>query len=218
MLEFLEQLGEHIREFIESVGYVGVALMMLLENVFPPIPSELVLPYAGFLVSDGEFNFVGVWIASQVGAVGGAVILYYVGKFGSDTLARRFLAKYGRWFGVSMADYDRSLLFFDKYGEVIILGGRLIPIVRSLISLPAGADHMPLRKFLTYTAIGTGIWNFILIFAGMQLGENWERVIGVVEQYQKVVIVLVVLAVAAFIGYRLMLYLRRDTAPEPQSE
>src|SRR5690606_41553156 len=104
---------------------------------------------------------------------------------------------------LSAKDYDYTLKFFDKYGEVIVFTGRLIPIVRSLVSVPAGADRMPMRKFLPYTFLGSATWNGILIFAGMKLGDNWEKVIDFVERYQKITIVVIAIGVVAFVAYRL---------------
>jgi membrane protein DedA with SNARE-associated domain len=191
VFEILDQLGSHIQEFIVSAGYLGILVVMLLEVVFPPIPSELILPYSGFLVSQSKFSFLGVWLTSVLGSVLGALILYYIGQWAGDHVIRGFLQRYGRWLTLSEKDYDRTLQAFDKHGNLIVLFGRLIPIIRSLVSLPAGADHMPLRQFLTYTFIGSGIWNGLLIGAGLVLGENWERVMETVEAYQLLTMIVV---------------------------
>jgi membrane protein DedA with SNARE-associated domain len=218
-MDFLHELGTHIQNFMVDAGYPAIFLLMVLEVVFPPIPSELVLPYAGFLVGQDKMNFVGVWVSSQLGAVAGALLLYYIGQLASDHMIRGFLQKRGRWIGISENDYDRTLRVFQRYGEIIILGGRLIPIIRSLVSIPAGADHMPMRKFLLYTVIGTGIWNFILVFAGMQLGENWGKVEDLVTQYQKAVIVVGSLVIVVFLVWwvrRMMQMWRQPPAESMQ--
>lgn len=209
MSELFSQLAETIQNIIETIGYPGIALVMFLENVFPPIPSELVMPFAGFLTVEGELNFIGVWIAGTIGSVLGAVVLYYLGWWAGEAVVRRFLQRYGRVVGVSEKDYDRALRFFDKYGEAIVFFGRLIPIIRSIISIPAGADRMPMPKFLLFTTLGAAIWTGILAYAGRALGENWEDVIGVVEQYQTItVIVIVVLGV--ILGGRWLLSMYRS--------
>jgi membrane protein DedA with SNARE-associated domain len=207
MSRILEQLGEFIQSLILQLGYPGVAIIMFTENVFPPIPSELVMPFAGFLVGRGEMSFVGVWLAGVVGSVLGAVVLYYIGMWLGDAVVRGFLRRYGKWIGMSEGDYDRALRFFERYGSAVVFFGRVIPIVRSIISLPAGANHMPLPRFLLFTALGSAIWSGALAYAGVVLGENWEQVIEFVDSYQTltlvVVGVIVVLLVAAFIYYKL---------------
>lgn len=220
MGDLLSNLADTIENIIETLGYPGIALVMFLENVFPPIPSELVMPFAGFLTADGgELNFFGVWIAGTIGSVLGAVVLYYLGWWASDTVVRRFLNRYGRLIAISEKDYDRALHYFDKYGEIIIFVGRLIPIIRSIISIPAGADKMPMPKFLLFTTLGASIWTGILAYAGRVLGDNWEDVIGVVEQYQKVTIVvfaIIGVGVVAFWGRN---FLRsRQNSEQPASE
>lgn len=203
MLDILHDLGKIVQDIILDFGYPGIIFVMFLENVFPPIPSELVLPFAGFQVAEGNFNLIVVWIASVIGSLAGAIVLYYIGVWAGEHVVRQFLRRFGKWFMLSESDYDRALHFFDKYGEVIVFTGRLMPIIRSLISVPAGADRMPMPKFLLYTTLGSALWNGILIVAGWQLGENWEKVMDAVEQYQNLVIVVIVLAVLAFGAYRL---------------
>ena len=189
MSGLLDQLASFIQDLILALGYPGVGLIMLVENVFPPLPSELVMPFAGFVVGQGKLSFLGVWVAGTIGSVLGAVVLYYIGMALGDTVVRRFLRRYGRWITVSEADYDRALKFFAKYGPGIVFFGRLLPLVRSLISLPAGAQKMPLPKFLLYTTFGSAIWSGLLGYAGLLLGENWEAVTLLIEQYQELTVI-----------------------------
>ena len=189
MSGLLDQLASFIQDLILALGYPGVGLIMLVENVFPPIPSELVMPFAGFVVGQGKLSFLGVWIAGTIGSVLGAVVLYYIGIALGDTVVRRFLRRYGKWITVSEADYDRALKFFEKYGTGIVFFGRLLPLVRSIISLPAGAQKMPLPKFLLYTTLGSAIWSGLLGYAGLLLGENWEDVTLFIEQYQELTVI-----------------------------
>lgn len=189
MAELAAQLAELIQALVRTIGYPGVAIVMFAENVFPPIPSELVMPFGGFLAgTDPHFSFFGIWLAGVIGSVAGALALYFVGYWAGDNVIRTFLRRYGRWLTISEADYDRALRFFHKYGSAMVFFGRLIPLVRSLISVPAGADHMPLPKFVLLTALGSSIWNGALVTAGMVLGENWEQVLTFMERYQSLTI------------------------------
>jgi membrane protein DedA with SNARE-associated domain len=202
--ELLGNLAEWIKQLIETLGYPGIVLVMALENVFPPIPSELVMPLAGFMAAEGTFNLGAVIVAGMIGSVIGALALYYLGLWANEPIIRAFVRRWGRYALISENDLDVSLSYFSRYGEAVIFFGRLIPIVRSLISVPAGMQRMPLPRFLLFTVIGTTIWSAILTIAGWMLEENYERVAGVVERYQSLVILLVVLAVAAFLYLRVV--------------
>ena len=203
MDELLAWIQQVIDTVITTLGYPGIALVMFAENVFPPIPSELVMPFAGFQVATGEMNFVVVLIAGTIGALLGALVLYYVGLWSNETIVRRFVRRYGRFFLVSEDDIDRALDYFTRYGHVIVFFGRLIPLIRSLISLPAGMNRMPMAKFLLWTTAGTLIWNVLLTVAGMVLAENWQNILGFVDQYEAVMLTLMALALAYFVFTRL---------------
>lgn len=204
MGDILGRIGEWIQTVIETLGYPGIVFVMALENVFPPIPSELVMPLAGFIAREGRLNIYGVIIAGMIGSVLGALLLYYLGRWANETVIRRFIRRFGRFLFISEQDLDRSLSFFHRHGEAVIFFGRLIPIIRSLISVPAGMDGMPLPKFLFYTVLGTTIWSGVLSYAGWLLQSQWERVGGVVEQYQNVVLAIVALAVLFFVYRRVI--------------
>lgn len=200
MAEILDKLSILIEDIIAALGYPGITLVMFLENIFPPIPSEIVMPFAGFLVADnGEMTFPGIVIAGALGSVLGALVIYYVGVWADDLVIRRFIRRYGRYFTVSEQDLDRALSFFDRYGEAIVFFGRLIPIIRSLISLPAGMKRMPLRRFLLFTALGTAIWTALLSAAGVILKENWEDILTLIDSYQMVTLVVVGAAVLVLV-------------------
>ena len=216
MAEIMEWLQETITAIINAMGYLGIALVMFAENIFPPIPSELVMPFAGFGVAEGTQNFILVLIAGTIGAVVGAVVLYYLGVWADELIVRRFIRKYGRFFLLTEADIDRTLDIFQRRGEAVVFFGRLIPIVRSLISIPAGMNRMPMWKFLTWTTLGALIWNIILTTAGYFLGENWEQVIGFVKQYEKVIVGVVLLGIAYFVYHRL--FKRGKPAPALDQE
>jgi membrane protein DedA with SNARE-associated domain len=210
MAQLMEQVGIWIEQIITALGYPGIAFVMFAENVFPPIPSELVMPFAGFLVGRGESNFILAVISGTLGSVLGAVVLYYIGVWAGDAIVRKIIVRYGRILMLSEKDYDRALDFFGRYGSPVVFFGRLIPIIRSLISIPAGMERMPLPKFLFFTALGSAIWTTVLCYAGVILGENWENVLAIVKQYERVVLVLLVVVFIGFVGW-LIMRRRRDT-------
>lgn len=212
MAEILDQLSVIIREIIMALGYPGISLVMLTENLFPPIPSELVMPFAGFLVAEVRLSFAGVMVAGTLGAVAGATALYYVGVWLDEPVIRRFVRRFGRYFLISEEDLDRALAFFDRYGELVIFFGRLIPIIRSLISIPAGMNRMPLLKFLVFTTLGATIWNTILTVGGWWLGANWEQIIGYIKQYERLTLVALALAVVVFVVVRVRNLLSKRAA------
>lgn len=189
-----------IVSLMDTLGAPGVGIAILLENLFPPIPSEVVLPLGGFTVAQGSLRFLPVFIWATVGSVVGAYALYGIGAWlGAERL--RAIADW-MWL-VKASDVDKALAWFDKYGRPSILFGRLIPGIRSLISIPAGLDRMNLLTFGLWTILGSAVWNFILIFLGFKLGENWEAVTGYIDQYSKVVYVILILLLVWFFVYLL---------------
>lgn len=195
MTSFLGDLAGWATDVIEKLSYFGLALIIALENVFPPIPSEAVLPLAGFLTGQGRMNYFGAVLAATIGAVVGALVLYGIGYWFGDARLRWLVRKYGRLLGVSEGDLDKANAWFDKHEGMAVLICRVVPIVRSLISIPAGIRRMPILPFIGYTALGAGVWNSILIGAGWALGDNWDEVEQYVGYLQYVVIVAVVAAV-----------------------
>ena len=188
---------------VESIGYLGVALIVALENVITVIPSELVLPLAGFLASQGRLWLPGVVVAATVGSVAGALVMYAFGYWLGEPRVRVLVRRYGRWVFVSESDLDRALEWFREHGALAVLVGRLVPSVRSLVSIPAGICHMALGRFAAYTAIGSAIWNSALIGLGWLLGENWPVVSVYARWLEYAVLVVVALAVLWFIWRRL---------------
>ena len=159
-------------------GYAVLALLMLVENLFPPIPSEVILPLAGASVARGTLGFELALLAATAGSVAGAVLLYGLGRFGG----RPLLLRHGRLLRLSPSRLDRADQWFDRHGVKLVLAGRLIPGARSVISIPAGAAQMPFALFVLLTVAGSAAWNAALIGAGLALGENWERASRLVGQ------------------------------------
>lgn len=190
----LQNIIDWVISIMEAIGSPGVGLAVFLENVFPPIPSEVILPLAGFTASQGSINVVAAFIWATVGSLTGAYFLYYLGA----AIGANRLRKIAAWMWlVKVEDVDNALAWFDKYGKASILIGRVIPGIRSLISIPAGIDRMNPLAFGLYTLLGSSIWNALLIYCGWVLGENWHAVEGVIDQYSKVVYALVALALVA---------------------
>lgn len=193
----LQNIIDWVISIMEAIGSPGVGLAVFLENVFPPIPSEVILPLAGFTASQGSINIVAAFIWATAGSLAGAYFLYYLGA----AIGAERLRKIAAWMWlVKVEDVNAALAWFDKYGKVSILVGRLIPGIRSLISIPAGIDRMNPLTFGIYTLIGSAIWNALLIYLGWTLGENWTLVEGFVDQYSSVVkVILVVIVVGVFV-------------------
>lgn len=169
-------MTEWIKNVMNTLGYPGIALLMLLENVFPPIPSELIMPLAGFTAKQGQLSLIGVVIAGMIGSVVGALPLYYLGKLVGEERLKDLADRYGRWLRISGKDIEKSERWFDEHGAKAVLFCRLVPGVRSLISIPAGIADMNLVPFLLFTALGSGVWAGILAYSGYLLAENYELV------------------------------------------
>lgn len=165
-----------IEDTITDLGYVGIVLLMAMENVFPPIPSELIMPLAGFTAERGDLSFLGVVMAGTAGSVLGAIPLYLLGWWVGALRLQSWVERYGKWVLLSPGDLERVDAWFDRYGTVAVLVCRVIPGVRSLISIPAGFSGMHFGLFLLYTTLGTTVWSMLLAYAGRLLGEHYYRV------------------------------------------
>ncbi|WP_322923670.1 DedA family protein [Paenibacillus campi] len=188
-----------ITNFMEQFGYAGIALIIALENVFPPIPSEIVLPFGGFMTTNSSLTIIGVIIAATIGSVLGAVILYGVGRLLDVERLEKIVERWGHILRVKKEDIYRADAWFDKYGYWTVLFCRMIPLVRSLISIPAGMSNMKFGLFLLFTTIGTVIWNSILVIIGATLGDNWQRITEFMDIYSSVAYVVIAVGGIGFI-------------------
>ncbi len=176
---------------ISNLGYLGIFILMALESMIFPIPSEVVMPFAGFLIAQGQFSFAGILIVSSLGSLAGSLLSYYIGKFGGHKL----ILKYGKYCLLDEHDLKKTETWFATKGEKTILIGRFIPVVRHLISIPAGVGKMNLRRFLLYTLLGATCWNMLLAYVGYVSGKNWT----VIRQYtEPVSIIVAILLVVGF--------------------
>lgn len=188
--------------FIEKMGYFGITVLMTLESMVAPIPSEAVMPFAGFSWYEGELSFWLIVLASTIGSIIGSLISYYIGAYGGRPLVRKF----GKYLLLNEHHLDQTERFFQKYGEKTIFFSRFIPVVRHLISIPAGVGRMRLGKFCLYTVVGAGIWNAFLTYLGYQLGSNWE----VIKRYTEVIDIFMVIGIITAIGYFIYRQKRRN--------
>lgn len=184
-----------IQSLIEMYSYGGIALLMFIENVFPPIPSELIMPLAGFFTTQGRLTLGGVIVAGTVGSLLGALPLYYAGKCAGYRRLHAWCNRHGRWIGLTGRDLDHANAWFERHGGKTVLLCRLIPGVRSLISVPAGIMKMPLPQFLLYTTIGSAAWSAALAYAGRSLGRNYEAVERFVGPISTGVVAIIVITI-----------------------
>ncbi|MFI6098008.1 DedA family protein [Lentzea sp. NPDC051213] len=193
-------LAEWAVELMESLGGVGAAVVVGLDNLFPPIPSELVLPLAGFSASKGVFSLPAALFWTTLGSVAGAVIVYLAGMMLGRERTRRLVARIPL---VSVTDFDKTEAWFTRHGTKAVFFGRMVPLFRSFISLPAGVERMNFPKFLVLTTLGSLIWNTVFVGAGFLLGENWHRVEGYAGIFQKLVLAALAVGVILFVVRRL---------------
>ena len=184
---------------MNSLGYLGIGLLMFAENLFPPIPSELIMPLAGFTVAKGKMNFTLAVLAGVIGTILGAFPWYYAGKILGEERLKSLADRYGKWITVSSQDIDKATRWFNRYGNKAVLLGRLVPGVRTLISLPAGLSNMPLAPFVIYSTLGTTAWVMLLTFLGFMLGEKYELVEQYLDPVSKIVLVFLIVAFIAWV-------------------
>ena len=173
-----EIISESVKENV-NLAYFVICFAMFLENIIPPIPSEIIMPLGGYFVYQGNLNFYILVIFGLIGTVLGALPWYYLGRFLNEKKLASFVDSKGKFIGISSRDLNKSKLWFDKYGVSLVFWGRLIPGIRTLISVPAGIELMPLKKFLVWTSLGSLIWIVLLTFLGFVLGENYK----IIESY-----------------------------------
>ncbi|MBN2624216.1 MAG: DedA family protein [Acidimicrobiales bacterium] len=200
----LTDLTDWVIDVIDKMSYLGVAFLVALENVFPPIPSEIVLPFAGVVARREGATLPGMIVAATAGSVAGALVLYGIAAAIGPERLRAFIARYGKWFRITLADIERAERWFDRRAVVAVLIGRCVPLIRSLVSIPAGFRRMPMPTFLLYTVIGSLIWNTGLIGAGYILGEEdrWRKIEDVMSYVQYVVIAGILGAIGWFVWTR----------------
>ena len=192
-----------IISIMNKFGYFGVFFLIAIENIFPPIPSEVILLFGGFMTTYSKINILGVIIASTLGSLVGALILYYIGKIlNKERLKKIVKGKIGKILRLKAKDIDKADEWFDTKGNKTVFFCRFVPILRSLISIPAGMSEMPMPKFLLYTTVGSVIWNSVLTIAGSIVGDKWETIVDIFDKYSHItLIVLIILFIGAIIYF-----------------
>ena len=207
--ELITQLPGLIGQAVEAnqwMGYGAIFAAMFLENLFPPIPSELIMPLGGFYVQQGQLQFLPVVLAGLLGTLLGALPWYGIGRVINEKRLEVWLSRHGRWIGISPAELARSRRWFNRYGTALVFWGRLVPGIRTLISVPAGIELMPFAPFLIWTTAGSLIWTLLLTLAGLGLGEGYSNVELWIDPVSKVVkgaLVIAVLAAVVWLGLRI---------------
>ena len=189
----MEQISQTFLQFIDQYGYAAVAILMAMENACIPIPSELILGFAGYLIFDERMTFTGAMIAGMVGGMLGSIFAYVVGKRGG----RPFVDKYGKYFLIKKSHVDLAQRWFDEYGIRAVFFSRMLPVVRTFISLPAGFARVDFAKFLAFTFAGSLPWTALILFAGMTLGENWQYLLELGHEFSLAFIISCIIIIAA---------------------
>lgn len=199
-------------DIMNSFGYFGIFFLIMIENVFPPIPSELILTFGGFMTVSSNMTVVGVIIAATLGSLLGAFILYGIGKLlNKERLIKIVTSKYGKLLRVKPKDIEAADKWFDTKGSITVLICRCVPIVRSLISIPAGMSDMPLPKFFLYTAIGSAVWNTFLVCVGAFAGDQKDAILAFIDQVSHIILIVLVIA---FVGFVIWFYKRKTNKKE----
>ncbi|AEI43088.1 DedA family protein [Paenibacillus mucilaginosus] len=206
-------MKQWITEFMSDFGYLGVFALIALESVFPPIPSELILTLSGFMTTTAGLSIWGVILSATAGSLAGALCLYAAGRRMSPARMESFVTRYGRLLRLKREDIRRAQSWFEAYGAWAVGIGRLVPLLRSLISIPAGSTSMKLSSFVLFTVLGSLIWNSVLVYAGAAVGASWENIAGVLDTYSHVVYAGIAVGVIFFL-WRLARRRSREEAGE----
>lgn len=195
----IEALSHFIIELIKSTNYLGIFVLMFLESALIPIPSEITMPFSGFLASKGDLSFIAIVAVGTLANLLGSLAAYYLGYFLEETVLLNLVKKYGKFILLSEHEYHRTEKWFKKYGDKIVLVSRLLPGIRTVISLPAGMFEMDIKKFVIYTTIGCLIWSFVLTYIGFVLGENWNSLEPIYRKFEFIIVALLILGVVLYI-------------------
>ncbi len=196
-------MTDWIISIMEQLGYFGIALLMFLDNVFPPIPSEIIMPSAGFAASQGQLTLLGVIVAGSIGSLIAAAALYWIGRKISHEALFKWIDRYGKYLFIKSDDVKKALDWFEHYGHRVVFFGRMVPAVRSLISIPAGMSRMPFWKFMTYSALGTIIWTTFLAYVGFYFGNNTELMQQIFSRVGYVIIAICVIVCSIWLYKKL---------------
>ena len=187
---------------IAATGYAGVFVLMTLESACIPLPSEVTMPFAGFLASQGVLSFWLIVLAGGLGNLAGSLIAYYVGLALEDSVLRTFIRRWGKWVLMSERDYELAEGWFRRHGEIVVFVSRMLPIIRTFISLPAGVARMNVLRFSIYTIVGSLLWSTLLTYIGVQLGDHWHELSGIWHQFDLVITLALIALLALYIWHK----------------
>ena len=202
LTHLIETITGAIVELIAATGYLGVFALMAIESACIPVPSEITMPFAGYLVSQQRLEFWLVVVAGGFGNLAGSLVAYWVGYVLEEPVLRKFIRNHGKWVLMSEHDYDLSEHWFQRHGELIVFGSRLLPIVRTFISLPAGVAKMNLPRFCIYSLVGSLMWSAVLTMVGVKLGDNWHSISEVWHQFDYAVVAALLAGFAFYLWHK----------------
>lgn len=188
-------MEQWITQFMEQYGYWGIGLLIFLENIFPPIPSEIILTFGGFMTTQSGLGYTGVLVTSTIGSVVGAIVLYGIGAWIGERNLYRIVDKYGKILRLKTKDLDKTIQWFEKYGYWTVFFCRFVPLLRSLISIPAGLTRMNIPLFILFTTVGTIIWNAVLIYLGKAVGGNWHTIVYYMDIYSRIIYIILAILI-----------------------
>ena len=195
-----------IIHIMNQFGYIGIAFLIALENIFPPIPSEVILTFGGFMTLSTKLSIIGVIIAATIGSVMGALLLYFLGRFLTPQRLKKLLdGNVGKILHLKISDIEKADQWFDTHGRLTVFFCRFIPLVRSLISIPAGMSEMPFMSFVFLTTIGTLIWNTVLVLLGKAAGDSWQKIVAMIDYYAVAIFFIIIV----IIMFSLVVYYHR---------
>lgn len=199
----LESVAQWVIQIISSLGYPGIVITMAIESALIPLPSEIIMPFSGFLVSTGRFDLHLVALAGAVGNVLGSLLAYALGFYGKDQVVHKLVRKYGKWILLSEEELEQAEKLLHKYKDLVVLGSRVLPGIRTVISLPCGVAKLPLIRFVVLTFVGSLVWSYFLAWIGLTLGENWQTLGPYFHKADAVIGTTLVLGVAWYVYHKL---------------
>lgn len=199
----LESVAQWIINIISTLGYPGIVLTMVIESALIPLPSEIIMPFSGFLASTGRFDLNMVALMGAIGNVLGSLVAYAIGYWGHERLVRRFIRKFGKWILVSEKELDETEKLLHRFKDLVVLGSRVVPGIRTVISLPCGFAKLPLGRFIVLTFIGSLVWSYFLAWIGFVLGQNWHSIGPYFHSLDAVIIVAILAVVGLYIYHKL---------------
>ena len=198
----VESIAQWVINVISTLGYPGIILTMAIESALIPLPSEIIMPFSGFLASTGRFDLNLVALAGAIGNVIGSLLAYAIGFYGHERLVRRFIRKFGKWILVSEHELDETEKLLHKFKDLVVLGSRVVPGIRTVISLPCGFAKLPLGRFIVLTFFGSLIWSYFLAWIGFVLGQNWHSIGPYFHKLDVLVVILIFIALGWYLWYK----------------